>query len=116
MTGSAHAHHIVPKNDPKAAEAKNILKDFDVGIDSAENGVWLPAGPRVVNWFNDVFHSQTFSGRYADWVVDQLSTAGSLDDVVATLQQIRDALLSGDTPWENGPGDGDGSGAGTGGE
>jgi hypothetical protein len=109
------AHHIVPKNDTRAEKAQEILKEFDdgVGIDSAENGVWLPANSRVTNWFNDVFHSQTFSGNYIRWVVRELSQAGSLQEVLDTLQGIRDTLLSGDTPWNDSPGDGGGSGAGT---
>jgi RHS repeat-associated protein len=108
------AHHIAPKGN---AQAKQLLEDAGVGIDDAENGVWLPRGPSVVNWFNDVFHVQTFSGKYSQWVIKQLRAAGDYNDVVSILQQIRDALLSGDTPWENGPGDdGTGSGAGTGGE
>jgi hypothetical protein len=63
--------------------------------------------------FNDVFHSQTFSGNYVRWVVEELEGAESFQDVIKTLQGIRDTLLSGDAPWEDSPGDGSGSGAGT---
>jgi hypothetical protein len=36
------AHHIVAKNDPRAAEARNLLAEAGVDVNSPANGVPLP--------------------------------------------------------------------------
>jgi hypothetical protein len=37
-------HHIVPKNDPLAEQAREILERNRIGIDDIENGIPLPRG------------------------------------------------------------------------
>src|SRR5207253_8588383 len=39
-------HHIAAANDPRAARAREILEEANIGNNSAKNGVWLPRTTR----------------------------------------------------------------------
>jgi hypothetical protein len=41
-TAKTAAHHIVAGNDPRAAEARDVLEKFKININDPNNGVFLP--------------------------------------------------------------------------
>jgi Pretoxin HINT domain/A nuclease family of the HNH/ENDO VII superfamily with conserved AHH len=92
--GPAHAHHLVPENHPLATEARSILTTNGIGIDTAENGVWL----------SPTSHYTTYPNSYATWVnqnvVDEFA-AGGASAVSDWLAALKSDLAGADT-WLRG--------------
>ena len=84
-------HHIVGFGR-QDAPAQKILTDLGITPNEVANGVWIP---------RDV-HGPTFSNTYKDWVGVQLQGAGTADGARAILQNIRDTVQQGATPWKAG--------------
>ena len=103
----AQAHHIVPGGHRRAVLARRILYSYPVciGINDAINGIFLPVtsgkkAPRSSNPLNRVFHNETFTPRYAEYVEQQLTPAsGSRTMVRAVLRQLRTEMASGIINW-----------------
>ena len=58
------AHHIVPKDDgrfPEAKEARKILENFKIDLDSSPNGVPLPYKPGIGE---GGYHPSIHNGEY----------------------------------------------------
>jgi RHS repeat-associated protein len=79
------AHHIVAYGSKKAQEARDILAKFNVGINSAENGVFLKAS----------YHAATHTNNYYQALTDALRPSGSKDEALSVLDQFRNRLLGG---------------------
>jgi len=71
------AHHLVPKGDLRAAEARNILKDAEIGINDADNGAWLPKidDDVIVNETTGMIHSKLHTDGYIKWITAELREA-----------------------------------------
>ncbi len=89
-------HHIVPFKEPRfpeADKAREILKRFNVDLNDAANGVWLPNKPSIGQ---GTYHGATYGQPYYEQVLDRLRDAESREDVIRILERIgRD--LSNDT-------------------
>jgi hypothetical protein len=70
-----HAHHIVPRGMKGAETAREILERADIGIDSAENGIWLPGNSAAVNADGSHIHQGIHSGQYLNHVTRILAAA-----------------------------------------
>ncbi|WP_425580435.1 AHH domain-containing protein [Streptosporangium amethystogenes] len=58
--GTPHSpHHIVAGNSPKTAPARTVLDKFGIGVNDAENGVWLPRSSGSPNLIGASVHSIT---------------------------------------------------------
>jgi Domain of unknown function (DUF4157)/A nuclease family of the HNH/ENDO VII superfamily with conserved AHH len=66
------AHHIVPKGMRDAQEARDILRDADIGINDAANGVWLAGEEQTVNESTAEIHDRIHTARYVRWLTDLL--------------------------------------------
>jgi len=100
------AHHIVAENDPDAAPAQQVLKDFDIDVNSAENGVFLPGTASVDNVTGSVIHrGATRTDEYIDYVNEQMGGATTREEALEVLQALKDDLIAGRMPWL-GSGDG----------
>ena len=77
------AHHIVPFGAKRAATAQRILRNFDVDINSIENGVWLPNNVNSV--VQGVLHKGRHTDEYIDAVTDMLNAATKREEVIAVL-------------------------------
>ena len=82
--GDYDAHHIVPWRHWRAEPARDILKKWDIKIDSHENGMWL---------FRPYHQTLSNNPRYMDRVFKMLEKANSREEAVQTLRQI-ERLLS----------------------
>jgi hypothetical protein len=95
-------HHIVALNDPRAAHTQDILKDFDIPVNSADNGVWLPrlkgenAGPGA-------YHPELNTTRYHTEVDRRLSEATSREKCLEVLQKIKKELSDNTFPYQKAP-------------
>ena len=78
-----HAHHIVAANDRRAALARDVLERHNIGINSAENGVFLDAG----------YHSHIHTNAYHRHVVSEVTTIGRTADAVVA-RNPNDAALA----------------------
>jgi hypothetical protein len=93
------AHHIVPaglKKFPSAVEARGILKRFDIDVNNAANGVYLPS------IFDDevkaAYHGTLHTEAYSKEVLSRLKERQSKEEVLLTLNEIRKQLLAGAFP------------------
>lgn len=95
------AHHIVPGGHRSASEARAILKKFNIGVNSAENGVFL-SGSRAGS-IKDFFSlSHRGSGLHSNSsirsVTEMLRNAKTRDQAVEVLNSVREAIKSGTLP------------------
>jgi hypothetical protein len=92
------AHHIVAGRDPPAEFARIVLRKFGIGINDAENGVFLPANKATQVIAGETIHSTLRSYKYYDAVNDALEKAKTKQEAIDTLARIRQALQAGDYP------------------
>jgi hypothetical protein len=90
------AHHIASWDHPDAARARAILDRFDVGIDSADNGVYLPNTRE--SGAPGSYHPRLHNSDYYEAIDAALDRATSRVDVMDILDQIRQQLLNGTFP------------------
>jgi len=92
------AHHIVARNAKWAQKAVRILDRFNIPLDSAINGVWLPGTDDVPNPGGAMVHRGGGSGihskDYYEAINSLLGEAAKLgiEAVKASLQMIKDYL------------------------
>lgn len=98
------AHHIVPASDPRGARAAAILEEEGIGLNDAENGVWLPRTsggaqtPRGITPQAATSHDSVHTGRYFEELTARLERAQQAGDVRGELERIRIALELGIFP------------------
>ncbi|WP_261643476.1 RHS repeat-associated core domain-containing protein [Erwinia mallotivora] len=94
VRGSA-AHHIVAWDDPRAFRARQILKKHKIGLDSAENGIFLKhIDPNSIQ--PGAYHRVIHTNKYYDNIVSRLQNADLIDGkqgVLDELDAIREDLL-----------------------
>ncbi|MFE3270833.1 AHH domain-containing protein [Streptomyces sp. NPDC059215] len=91
-------HHIVAGNSPKAAPARAQLDLFGIGINDAENGVWLPRSSSSPNPNGLSVHSRIHTNDYYNHVNDLMSGARNRDEALDVIQHVRRQLLDGYWP------------------
>ncbi|MDL2268619.1 MafB family polymorphic toxin [Desulfosarcina sp. OttesenSCG-928-G17] len=99
------AHHIVASNAKGASEAREILNKFNISINDASNGVFLPSNKNsLINSLGNVIddnaalHSTLHTNKYYDTVNDLLRQAQTKQEVLDTLDYIQNKLLDGTFP------------------
>lgn len=104
--GHAVAHHIVASGDDDAADSRDILFGWGVGINDAANGVFLPrykissipahpAAPKHSQLHTRIYHHQVFIR------LDAAATVNATDKGVgqSALREIRESILQGSFPY-----------------
>ena len=91
----AAAHHIVAGNAKRAADARDVLRRFGIGINDAVNGVFLPATRTSPNPTGAAVHSTLHTKRYYETVDKMLRPAKTRAEVEAILREIGRILLTG---------------------
>ena len=92
------AHHIVPKDDgrfPEAKEARKILENFKIDLDSSPNGVPLPYKPGIGE---GGYHPSIHNGEYYRQVVELLREAKTKEKAIQMLKDIGEQLPKGKFP------------------
>jgi hypothetical protein len=92
------AHHIAAGSDPRAALARVFLQKFKIGINSAANGVFLPANRATTIVGGETVHSTLHTDAYFDAVNEALRKATTREQAIDILQLFGRALQSGDYP------------------
>jgi A nuclease family of the HNH/ENDO VII superfamily with conserved AHH len=87
-------HHIIPKNEPRAAEARDILERNGIGIDDMRNGAILPRGIDTPNPDATARHEFTFGQNYIEEITNRLRAAEENNDVRGELRRIAHDLLN----------------------
>ena len=90
------AHHIVAGNAKMAEPARAILSKYKISINSSENGVFLPANKKSFNPLGSNIHSTLHTNKYYESINSMLSACNSKDEVLETLNIIKEMLLSGE--------------------
>lgn len=93
------AHHIVPaalEKFPHATKTREILDKFDISVENAANGVYLPS--KFDDSVRAAYHGKIHTKRYYEALHTRLKTARSKQDVLLILDQIRNQLLLGKSP------------------
>lgn len=102
------AHHIVPATMKDAQKARDILSDYDIDFNSAENGVWLPQAGKESGAVG-LIHSGVHPKVYARWVnqeilsvqVSESNPVLSKQKLVEKLNEIRQKLIDGQKNGKN---------------
>lgn len=89
------AHHIVAGSASEAAQTRIILENFDIGINDAANGVFLPTQQGVTS---AAYHPSLHTNTYYSAVQQTLSVADSKETAIELLQNIASELLAGEFP------------------
>ncbi len=91
-------HHIVAGNSPKAASARAQLDKFGIGVNDAENGVWLPRSSSSPNPNGLSVHSKVHTNEYYAYVNDLMSGARNKSEALDVIDHVRRQLLGGHWP------------------
>ncbi|WP_431261463.1 AHH domain-containing protein [Roseateles chitinivorans] len=92
------AHHMIPKGMKEAEEAREILARAEVGINDAENGIWLPKDSSIANVSTTEIHSKVHTSRAMRLITAELreaEQAGGASGVRRALEAIRTRLGEG---------------------
>ena len=73
------------------------MHDFDIPINSADNGTWLP-GTRDLG--PGVYHRGLNTGKYHDEVYERLADATSREEVLEILRKIKKDLSEDTFPYK----------------
>lgn len=117
------AHHIVAQNEPLAKQSVEILLKYEIDINSACNGVYLPGGSKTndYSWvIDEANHFGGHSDNYLNYVNDELKKCDdelseievpedkiqefkemARKKVCDTLNKIRNQLLNGEIKIQN---------------
>lgn len=91
------AHHIVALGDPEARESRTLLYGWGIGINDADNGVFLPSkGPGLPGYPNATHHTPSHKQLYHLEVYSQLSRRDGSEDGRRGLRSLKSQLLSGE--------------------
>ncbi|MFG3001974.1 ricin-type beta-trefoil lectin domain protein [Streptomyces sp. NPDC048340] len=91
-------HHIVAGNSPKAASARAQLDKFGIGVNDAENGVWLPRSSSSPNPHGLSVHSKIHTNEYYTYVNDLMSGARNMSEALDVIGHVRRQLQGGHWP------------------
>lgn len=98
------AHHIVPQKEGRswakelADKSRMILSKCNIGINSSNNGVFLPNGRSTTPVCEGQHHPSLHTREYYSEVHSRLDTAyrnGTCDDVRNALRDIKSDLIGG---------------------
>jgi hypothetical protein len=95
---STAAHHIVAGDAHGARPAHDVLTQFRIDINAAENGVFLPRDKDAPNPSGAAVHASLHTGPYYRAVNSALGQATNREEAIAILDRIRKRLLSGGYP------------------
>jgi hypothetical protein len=92
------AHHIVAWNDPRAEVARDILAEASIGINDAQNGIYLPKTSEntIVEAFER--HQTIHTDKYYEELTQRLSKAAKTRNVSNELARIGAEIANGDFP------------------
>ena len=90
------AHHIIAGAAKLAEPARAVLAKFGISINSAVNGVFLPANTSSANVTGATIHSTLHTKEYYEIVNQMITACTSKQEVIDTLNKIKDMLLSGE--------------------
>jgi A nuclease family of the HNH/ENDO VII superfamily with conserved AHH len=95
----SEAHHIVPSNagDARMDALRAQLAAWDIDLNSAANGVWLP-GPNAPEDASGAYHRRLNNEVYDRAVISKLNEATTRDDAIRILNDIANQLANGDFP------------------
>ena len=96
---SVCAHHIVAHRDPEAASSRTLIYGWGIGINDADNGVFLPSkGTGLPGHPNAPRHDPHHKATYHVAVYVQLRRARDVEAGRTRLRSIKTQLLSGALP------------------
>ncbi|MDB9526968.1 AHH domain-containing protein [Oscillatoria sp. CS-180] len=101
---NSQAHHIVPKGDPRAAGAREVLEENGISINDPRNGVMLPKddeGPVNPALENAHRHSGHHP-HYSEYVNQRFreERPQTPEEVWELINEIRIELIEGDVPGQ----------------
>lgn len=94
------AHHINAANHLLNDRLRGRFEGWGIGLDEAANGIFLPGSVNTINLDGSTVHPR--NNAYYNWVTDQFANVADGDCLGArrVLNNIRDTLGAGRTPWQ----------------
>jgi RHS repeat-associated protein len=93
------AHHIVAGGMRRAQAARDVLARFQININDASNGVYLPTSRIGAAASGSTNHRVLHTNRYLDAVNELLSGATTREEALATLRYIATQLQQHTFPY-----------------
>ena len=90
------AHHIIAGGDKRAKKLRDMLKEYGIDINSADNGVFLPTEKNVSE---AAYHRKLHTDKYYKNVEKAFEDVASKEDIIYILHEIREQLLNGTFPF-----------------
>ncbi|MER6590908.1 AHH domain-containing protein [Micromonospora purpureochromogenes] len=90
--------HIVAGNSVKADPARQQLGKFGIGVNSAENGVWLPRNLKSPNPNGMSVHSKVHTDDYCKYVNELMGGARTRNEALDVIGHLRRQLQGGYWP------------------
>ena len=90
------AHHIIAGGDKRAKKLRDMLKEYGIDINSADNGVFLPTEKNVSE---AAYHRKLHTDKYYKNVEKAFQNVNSKEDIIYILHEIREQLLNGTFPF-----------------
>lgn len=92
FNGLGRAHHVLPValHDSPVAQR---LRNWDIDLNSADNGMWLPS-QNVPGWTGAI-HPGRHTDKYVDHVEELLGKATSREQAIDYLEHLKRALREG---------------------
>jgi hypothetical protein len=91
---NAAVHHVVAHGAARAAPTRKLLDAWQIGLEDAANGVWLPKNKSVAVGLSAAPHSAIHTKNYYDAVNEELQRANSREEAIGVLSNIRQRLLN----------------------
>lgn len=89
------AHHMVAGTAQAAKPARSVLNQFGIGINTAENGVFLPQNLAAPNPLGAAVHSKVHTREYYETVNEIMRQATTRQEALEALSVIKQTLLNG---------------------
>lgn len=92
--GGNAAHHVIEGSDISAQKSRELLKRFNININSPENGILLPENTES-SIYKGAIHKTHHTKAYSDYVYNQIKNVKTRDEIIAKLIDIKHDLYSG---------------------
>jgi hypothetical protein len=97
------AHHVVASGDIRAEDSREVIFEFGIGINDADNGVYLPRFKNIAvpSMPNAPLHGPIHTARYHAAVAGRLilGEPGDAAACRAIMRTIKKKLVDGSFPW-----------------
>lgn len=92
--GGNAAHHVIEGSDISAQKSRELLKRFNININSPENGILLPENTES-SIYKGAIHKTQHTKEYSEYIYNQIKDVSTRDEMITKLIDLKHDLYSG---------------------